>query len=103
MRVKNSSKIFSENVSSALIAYKQKFQMFAPCHATAKLLCETAKWFKAVNNYHFDQALSATDIHFLNDFKKLLQTLHIKLLAENLLKLIFQPIFQKIINFQILQ
>ena len=63
MRVKYSSKIFSENVSSALIAHKQLFPEFKPCHPTAVLIMETAKWFKAVANYHSDNTISSTNFN----------------------------------------
>lgn len=71
MRVKYSSKIFSESVSSALIAYKQLSQEFKPCHATAILIMETAKWFKVVNNYHSDQAISSSNITLFEQFKNI--------------------------------
>lgn len=69
MRVKHSSKIFSENVSSALISYKQKSSEFRHSHATAILVMKTAKWFKVVNNSHADKALSPLNTSLFKQFQ----------------------------------
>lgn len=70
-RVKHSSKILSENISSSFIAYKQKSQMFEPSHATAILLSETGMLLIAVKNYNLDQALSATNISTFKRFQNI--------------------------------
>ena len=68
MRVKYFSKIFSEQVASALIAHKQLFPEFKDFHATAIFLIKTAKWFKLVVNYDSDKTLSASNFNKFKTF-----------------------------------
>ena len=74
MRVKHTSKVFSPTVESALIAYKIKYIEFSKCHPTAILLMEASRWFKIVNNYHSDLALSASNKQSFKTMKQIIKT-----------------------------
>lgn len=70
MRVKHTTKLFSNNVGSGLMAYKEIDQSFLRAHATAIFIFETANWFKFVNNYHSDKALSVTNPRVLKNLHR---------------------------------
>ena len=70
MRVKHTSKVLSLNVGSALTSYKHNFPEFANSHATSIFLIEIANWFKIVNNYHSDKALSSSNLSTYNMMRK---------------------------------
>lgn len=72
MRVKHTSKVFSDNVASALLAYKQKYEEFGGCHPTAILILEAAQWFRVVNNFHSDRALSASNLSSFESMKRII-------------------------------
>ena len=74
MRVKHTSKVFSPTVGSALIAYKIKYLEFSNCHPTAILIMEAARWFKIVNNYHADLALSALNNQSFETMVQIIKT-----------------------------
>ena len=69
MRVKYTSKLFSNKVASAIMAYRENDISFLNSHSTAIFLIETNNWFKLVNNYKSDLALSTFKPFLLQNLK----------------------------------
>lgn len=71
MRLKYTTRVFSDNVSSAIMAYLCKDKSFSGAHATSILISEASRWYKTVNNYHSNLASFISDESKLKEFKEI--------------------------------